>query len=92
MSLFFINNLDITYVEIVFALFLGLFSHVILDSFTPSGIKIFAPLSSRKVHKQFGLISIFVLILIAIVYWAPMIFQMYEQYVYMIVRIMILKN
>ncbi len=91
-SLFFINNLDITYVEIVFALFLGLFSHVILDSFTPSGIKIFAPLSSRKVHKQFGLISIFVLILIAIVYWAPMIFQMYEQYVYMIVRIMILKN
>lgn len=91
-SLFFINSLDISYVEIVLALFLGLFSHVVLDSFTPSGIKIFAPVSSKKVYKQFGLISIFVLILIAVVYRSPMLFSLYEQYVYGIFRHLVLKN
>ena len=81
-SLLFINNLEINYIQIILALFLGLFSHVALDSFTPSGVKIFAPLSSKKVYKQFGLISIFVLILMAIVYHAPLLFNLYEQYVY----------
>lgn len=81
-SLFLINNVDVSYIEIVLALFLGLFSHVVLDSFTPSGIKIFAPISSKKVYKQFGLISIFVMILIAIVYRSPALFQLYEYYVY----------
>lgn len=47
-SLFLINNLAVTYIEIILALFLGLFSHVVMDSFTPAGIKIFAPLSSKK--------------------------------------------
>ena len=91
-SLFFINNLGISYVEMVFALFLGLFSHMVLDSFTPSGIKIFAPLSSKKVYKQFGLISIFILILIAIAYRSPMLFGLYEQYVYLIFRYLVLRN
>ena len=40
-SLFFINNIGITYIEIVSALALGVFSHVVLDSFSPAGIKIF---------------------------------------------------
>ncbi|MER2014493.1 MAG: metal-dependent hydrolase, partial [Methanobrevibacter sp.] len=80
-SLFFINNIGITYIEIVSALALGVFSHVVLDSFSPSGIKIFAPLSSKKVYKQFGLISIFVLILIAIGYHAPFLFNIFEKYV-----------
>lgn len=80
-SLFFINSMDVTYVEIVLALTLGLFSHIVMDSFTPAGIKIFAPLSSKKVYKQFGLISIFVLILIAIVYHAPFLFNIFEKYV-----------
>ena len=80
-SLFFINNIGITYIEIVSALALGVFSHVVLDSFSPAGIKIFAPLSSKKVYKQFGLISIFVLILIAIVYHAPFLFNIFEKYV-----------
>lgn len=91
-SLLFINNLEINYIQIILALFLGLFSHVALDSFTPSGIKIFAPISSKKVYKQFGLISIFVLILMAIVYHAPMLFNLYEQYVYVIFRYLVLKN
>ena len=80
-SLFFINNIGITYIEIVSALALGIFSHAVLDSFSPAGIKIFAPLSSKKVYKQFGLISIFVLILIAIVYHAPFLFNIFEKYV-----------
>ena len=80
-SLFFINNIGITYIEIVSALALGVFSHVVLDSFSTAGIKIFAPLSSKKVYKQFGLISIFVLILIAIVYHAPFLFNIFEKYV-----------
>lgn len=80
-SLFFINNIGINYIEIVSALALGVFSHVVLDSFSPAGIKIFAPLYSKKVYKQFGLISIFVLILIAIVYHAPFLFNIFEKYV-----------
>ena len=91
-SLFFINDLGITYIEIILALFLGLFSHVVLDSFTPSGIKIFAPISSKKVYKQFGLISIFVLILIALIYRSPMLFDLYEHYVYGVFRYIVLKN
>ena len=84
-SLFFINDFNMTYIEIVLALFLGLFSHVVLDSFTPAGIKIFAPLSSKKVYKRFGLISIFVLITLAIVYNIPVLYKLFEQYAYFIV-------
>ena len=80
-SLFLINDIDTTYIEMVLALALGLFSHVVLDSFTPAGIRILAPVSSKKVYKQFGLISIFVLILMAIVYRAPYLFNLFEQYI-----------
>ena len=83
-SLFFINDLNMTYIEIVLALFLGLFSHVVLDSFTPAGIKIFAPLSSKKVYKRFGLISIFVLVTLTIIYHIPILYYLFEQYVYII--------
>ena len=79
-SLFILPNLEVTYLEIVFAVFLGLFSHTVLDSFTPAGIKIFAPLSSRKVYKRFGLISIFFLILFAVCYRVPLLFSLFEQY------------
>lgn len=79
-SLFLINNLNVTYIEIVLALFLGLFSHIVLDSFTPAGIKILAPISSKKVYRNFGLISIFVLVLFAIGYHAPFLFSLFEKY------------
>ena len=78
--LFLINNLNVTYIEIVLALFLGLFSHIVLDSFTPAGIKILAPISSKKVYRNFGLISIFVLVLFAIGYHAPFLFGLFEKY------------
>ena len=83
-SLFLMPNLKLGYIEIVLALFLGLFSHIVLDSFTPSGIKIFAPLSSKKVYKRFGLISIFLLVILAIGYRLAILFKIFEQYVYMV--------
>lgn len=79
-SLFILNNMSVNYVEIVLSLFLGLFSHIVLDSFTPAGIKIFAPLSSKKVYRNFGIISIFILIILSILYRAPFLFQVFEQY------------
>ena len=79
-SLFFINDFDVNYVQIVLALFLGSYSHIVLDSFTPAGIKIFAPLSSKKVYKNFGLVSIFILVLIAIFYHVPFLFNLFEHY------------
>ena len=80
-SLFIFNTGDVDYIEIVLSLLLGVFSHVVLDSFTPSGIKIFAPLSSKKVYRNFGIISIFVLIVLAVIYHVPFLFALFEQYV-----------
>ena len=79
--LFVLPMIEITYVEIVLSLFLGLFSHVVLDSFTPVGIKIFAPLSSKKVYRNFGLSMIFLLIFFAILYNIPILFPLFGQYV-----------
>ena len=80
-SLFIIPPIEISYIEIVLSLFLGLFSHVILDSFTPAGIKIFAPLSSKKVHRNFGLSMIFLVIVISIIYHIPVLFELFGHYV-----------
>jgi len=82
LSLFIFNTGDINYIELVLATFLGLFSHIVLDSFTPAGIKIFAPLSSKKVHSNFGKVSIFVLIAMALFYLAPYLYGLFEQYVF----------
>lgn len=80
-GLFVIPIAEISYLEIIFSLFLGLFSHVVLDSFTPAGIKIFAPLSSKKVYRNFGLSMIFLLIFIAILYNIPILFELFGNYV-----------
>ncbi len=79
-SLFVVPITEITYIEIVLSLFLGLFSHIVLDSFTPAGIKIFAPLSSKKVFRNFGLSMIFLMITISIVIHIPVFFKLFEQY------------
>ena len=68
LSLFFIPITSISYTELISALFLGLLSHVILDSFTPAGVKIFAPLSSKKVFKKFGISMIVILLLFAFMF------------------------
>ena len=61
----FTNNL----VLIFFPIFLGLLSHLILDSVTPAGIELFRPFSSKKVHKKFAIISLFLVVLLAIGWW-----------------------
>ena len=80
-ALFVIPVMEISYIEIVLSLFLGLFSHIVFDSFTPAGIKIFAPLSSKKVYRNFGLSMIFLLIFVAIIYNIPILFQMFGNYI-----------
>ena len=81
-SLFIVPNGNVNYIEIVLALLLGLSSHTILDSFTPAGIKLFAPISSKKVYKNFGWAMIFVLIILSIIVHAQVLFNLFEQYVY----------
>lgn len=81
-SLFILPAINVNYLELILATFLGLFSHIVLDSFTPSGIKIFAPISSKKVYSNFGYVSTFILVALAISYNVPLMFSLFEQYVY----------
>lgn len=46
---------DISLYYVFLALFVGCISHIILDLFTPSGIKLLNPLSSKKFKKNSGL-------------------------------------
>lgn len=62
-------NFYIMVIFIFLPLFLGFFSHLILDSSTPDGIKLFYPISSKKVHKEFAIISLIFLIILAIWNW-----------------------
>lgn len=80
-GLFALPAVGISYIEIVLSLFLGVFSHMVLDSFTPSGIKIFAPISSRKVYRNFGLAMIFLLCFLAILYNIPILFELFGNYI-----------
>lgn len=82
-SLFIFNTGEVNYIEIIVAIFLGMFSHIVLDSFTPAGIKIFAPLSSKKVRSNFGWASIFILIVLALIYHAPVLYNLFEQYLFL---------
>ena len=80
-GLFIIPTAEISYVEIALSLFLGVFSHIVLDSFTPAGIKIFVPISSKKVYKNFGLSMIFLMIAVSLIIHIPILFRFFENYV-----------
>ncbi len=56
---------EISLFEILGSLYLGLISHIILDAFTPAGIKLLEPLSSKKIHKKFSILLILIIIAIA---------------------------
>jgi inner membrane protein len=66
LSLFFIPAGFINYLTIFASVFLGFLSHIVLDSFSSSGIKLFTPFSDRKVYKKFGIILTFLLIIFSI--------------------------
>lgn len=48
-------NLNLSLFYTFLAIFLGCLSHVILDLFTPNGIKLLNPLSSKKFKKRAGI-------------------------------------
>ena len=60
----FISPLKINLTLLVFSIFSGLCSHIILDSFTPSGVKAFSPFSDREYHKKFGVILFLIMVII----------------------------
>ncbi|MBQ3472570.1 MAG: metal-dependent hydrolase [Methanobrevibacter sp.] len=59
-----ISPLKINLTLLAFSIFFGLCSHIILDSFTPSGVKAFSPFKDKEYHKKFGVLSILIIILI----------------------------
>lgn len=65
-SLLFLNNLDVNFFKLFLGVFLGSLSHLILDSFTLNGIRLFTPLSSKRVYKKFGIISVSVLLVLSL--------------------------
>jgi len=67
--LFPINNINFVFIGI--SIFLGVLSHLILDAFSPLGIELFNPLSNKKYHKNFALVMIFILIIMAIIFQMP---------------------
>ncbi|MBR2558095.1 MAG: metal-dependent hydrolase [Methanobrevibacter sp.] len=81
LALFVLHYNSFSYLELVCGLVLGLLSHTVLDSFTPAGVKLFAPLSSKKVYRCFGLAVIFILIIMAIIIHVPILFELFNSYV-----------
>ena len=56
------------------AVFLGFLSHVILDSYTPSGIEFFRPFSSKRFKKKFGVLLMVLWLLAASYYLVYFVF------------------
>ncbi len=79
-SVVILQAFEITYIQIVLSLFLGLFSHVVLDATTPAGVKLFAPISSKEYYKNFATASIFILIILALICRAPFLFSIFENF------------
>lgn len=63
------NTFDILFINCIFPIFLGLLSHIILDSFTPSGVRPFIPFSDKKFYKKFGISMIIILGIMFFLYY-----------------------
>lgn len=81
LSVVLLQTFEISYIEIVLSLFLGLFSHAVLDAFTPAGVKLLAPFSQRDYRRNFSIASIFILIVFALIVRSPMLFSLFESFV-----------
>ncbi len=66
LCLLFMPCTKISYVLIFISLILGFLSHLILDSFSSSGIRLFRPFSNQKVYKKFGITLSILLIILSI--------------------------
>ncbi|MDR2830002.1 MAG: metal-dependent hydrolase [Methanobrevibacter sp.] len=58
---------------VAFSIFLGFLSHLILDSFSPTGVELLNPFSSKKFGRKFSIFMTFLLIIIVIIYKTPII-------------------
>ena len=76
-----LQTFEITYIQIALSLFLGLFSHIVLDATTPAGVKLFAPISSKTSYRNFAIASIFILIVLALIFRIPFLFSIFENFV-----------
>ncbi len=65
-SAFLVSDCNISFLYIFYSLFVGFLSHIILDSFSASGVSVFYPLYKEKFHKNFGIILLGVLVLFSI--------------------------
>ena len=61
-----IAPLRINLTLLAYSIFFGIGSHIVLDSFTPSGVKAFSPFRDDEYHKKFGVLFFLILILIFI--------------------------
>ena len=75
------NHYMVMSILIALLSFLFLNKKVLMVFLTPAGIKIFAPLSSKKVHRNFGLSMILLLAVLSILYHIPILFELYGHYI-----------
>jgi inner membrane protein len=60
-NLGFIPPLNINLTLLAFSIFFGLCTHIVLDSFTPSGVNAFSPFRDKEYHKKFGVLLFMIL-------------------------------
>lgn len=80
-SVVFLQSFELSYFEIIFSVFLGLFSHSVLDAFTPAGVKLLAPFSQKDYHKNFAIASIFILIVGVLIWRSPELFLLFKNFI-----------
>ena len=66
-NLGFIPPLKINLTLLAFSIFFGLCTHIVLDSFTLSGVKAFSPFRDKEYHKKFGVLLFMILIAIFVI-------------------------
>ena len=67
-GLLLLPNLNVNVYAIFGALFLGFFSHLVLDMFTPGGVGLLSPLYKKKFHKSAGMILLVLWLAMAVFY------------------------
>lgn len=55
--------------HVIGAVFIGCLSHIILDLLTPSGVRLFSPLSSKKYRKRMGIFLLVVWVFASVFYF-----------------------
>ena len=62
------KNTDLNMLYVFLAILIGSLSHIVLDLFTPSGIRLFNPMSSKKFKKSFGVVLFVLWVFLAFIY------------------------